>query len=84
MANSAAASVVVVAAPSQDIPIEKRKIEPEPTSQNKRVKVDTKAAGLWVQRSIQLGGQAKPVLRKSASVNNLWVKQSIAFVSRDV
>ncbi|CAK4630109.1 hypothetical protein LEN26_010110 [Aphanomyces euteiches] len=82
MANCAAASVVVVAAPS--FPIEKRKIEPEPTSQNKRVKVDTKAAGLWVQRSIQLGGQAKPVLRKSASVNNLWVKQSIAFVSRDV
>ncbi|KAG9399081.1 hypothetical protein AC1031_012039 [Aphanomyces cochlioides] len=70
MANSAAASPGHSNREAQD---RTRADLPEQTRQ-----------GLWVQRSIQLGGQAKPVLRKSASVNNLWVKQSIAFVSRDV
>ncbi|KAF0707023.1 hypothetical protein AaE_013809 [Aphanomyces astaci] len=65
----------------------------------KRVKIDndlpllpapaaqssTKPSGLWVQQSHAVVAKPKPAtLRKSASVNDLWVKQTIAFVSRDV
>ncbi|RHY25503.1 hypothetical protein DYB32_008280 [Aphanomyces invadans] len=62
------------------------------TSTAKRVKVDdvapetppSKASALWVQQSHVVVGKPKPaMMRKSASVNDLWVKQSIAFVTRD-
>ncbi|KAF0700437.1 Aste57867_9021 [Aphanomyces stellatus] len=66
---------------------EKRKMDMEGNAVDaKRARLETpKLAGLWVQQSsISIGAKPKTSLRKSASVNDLWVKQTIAFVTNDM